>query len=429
MAAPVKYSVPIIAHFGGEDLCFWDSITMVANYKKLRQMTRSPFRLAPEPWESLLDAETQRRITLRGQGIFHTGESARDVMKVANERGFQRQDIAITPAAVEKALADNGPFVYIGRLKTPGLMGQPRHHSLVVTGIEEVGNQYFIFYNDPRLKRPQREEFYGFLLKYMPFLLDPKNATKAVDSTIFHLEEESSSTYPPTQHALILKGAHVRPFNQHSSTVGPSGVHSILAPYAGQQAGGQAVTRSRPFDWRSNAIPPKVLQRVVQPDQPGQPGWGMELNRSPSFDWHDNAIPPAQMQLVFHREQPGQPGWGQEVIRSPSFDWNDNAIPPPELQRNFRADQPGQTGWGQEVTLSRPFDWRSNAIPPPVLQPVFQPDLPGQPGWGQELTLSRPFDWRGNAIPPASLQPVFQPDRPGQPGWGMEFGLTPPRKP
>jgi len=37
---------------------------------------------------------------------------------------------------------------------------------------------------------------------------------------------------------------------------------------------------SRPFNWKSNAIPPKDLQSTFRPGRSGQPGWGMEISRS-----------------------------------------------------------------------------------------------------------------------------------------------------
>jgi hypothetical protein len=43
------------------------------------------------------------------------------------------------------------------------------------------------------------------------------------------------------------------------------------------------MNRSRPFDWRSNRIPPPELQGTFRPDRPGQPGWGLEVTRSRPF--------------------------------------------------------------------------------------------------------------------------------------------------
>jgi hypothetical protein len=258
----IKYSVPIIAHTGGENLCAWDALSMVAQYKELREMVRNPFRETTNPWYSLLDPHIRRRI--RERGIFLTGETVETVHGVAQSSGFQRQFIAATPEEFERSLIDNGPFVYIGREQTRGLQGEFRNHALVVTGMENQRGQYYISYNDPISKRPQNKEFYGFLLEFMPFL---RQSGQKGGTTIFHLNEGlSQTTLPPG-----------RP---------------------GQPGGGQEVTRSRPYDWRSNTIPPPHLQNTFRPDRPGEIGWGQEVTRSrPSTP------------------QPGSLGWMAQGLR------------------------------------------------------------------------------------------------------------------
>ena len=99
---------------------------------------------------------------------------------------------------------------------------------------------------------------------------------------------------------------------------------------------GAVAPRIRPFNWNSNAIPPRSLQTMFRPDRPGQPGWGMEVTRSP---------------------RPGSLAWmgqglGAVAPRIRPFNWNSNAIPPRSLQTMFRPDRPGQPGWGMEVTRS-----------------------------------------------------------------------------
>ncbi len=42
----------------------------------------------------------------------------------------------------------------------------------------------------------------------------------------------------------------------------------------------QSKSTSQPFNWNSNAIPPKSLQSTYRPSRPGQPGWGQEVSRS-----------------------------------------------------------------------------------------------------------------------------------------------------
>ncbi len=191
----------------------------------------------------------------------------------------------------------------------------------------------------------------------------------------------------------------------------------------------RSTRRSRPFDWRSDAIPPRRLQRTVRPDRPGQPGWGMVITRSKPFDWRSNAIPPAHLQGTVRPDRPGQPGWGMVITRSKPYDWRSNAIPPAHLQDTFRPDRPGQPGWGMTITRSKPFDWGSNAIPSGRLQHTFRPDRPGQPGWGMAITRSQPFDWGSNAIPPKRLQNTVRLDRPGQAGWGMIITRSRPNMP
>lgn len=64
---------------------------------------------------------------------------------------------------------------------------------------------------------------------------------------------------------------HPRP---HKPSVPPAFKHVPSMPTSGVGAG------SQPFNWNSNAIPPKNLQNAFKPSQPGQPGWGMEVSRS-----------------------------------------------------------------------------------------------------------------------------------------------------
>lgn len=67
---------------------------------------------------------------------------------------------------------------------------------------------------------------------------------------------------------------HVSPLRLHKPSVPPPFKHVPSKPTSGIGAG------SRPFNWKSNAIPPKPLQNTFRPDRTGQPGWGLEVNRS-----------------------------------------------------------------------------------------------------------------------------------------------------
>ena len=64
------------------------------------------------------------------------------------------------------------------------------------------------------------------------------------------------------------------PFPEHKPNVPPPYKHVTSKPASGVGTG------SRPFNWKSNAIPPKHLQSTFMPDRPGQPGWGLEVRRS-----------------------------------------------------------------------------------------------------------------------------------------------------
>ena len=67
---------------------------------------------------------------------------------------------------------------------------------------------------------------------------------------------------------------HIPLLRKHKPKVPPS-----FKPTANKQTAGTGIT-SRPFNWNSNAIPPKLSQKIFRPDRPGQPGWGLEINRS-----------------------------------------------------------------------------------------------------------------------------------------------------
>jgi hypothetical protein len=158
---------------------------MVAQHKKLSEMVKSPFGGVKRPWDRLVSSDTQSLITQRGQGIFHTGEHIGTVRQAVRKFGFQEEFIPVTPQEFQRALQDHGPFVYIGRERTRNLLGQPQNHSLAITGMERQGNQFYISYNNPRSKQPKREEFYGFLTKYMPFLTRPGRSN---ESMILHIK-------------------------------------------------------------------------------------------------------------------------------------------------------------------------------------------------------------------------------------------------
>jgi len=103
---------------------------------------------------------------------------------------------------------------------------------------------------------------------------------------------------------------YVPPLRPHKPSVPPAFKHVSSMPTSGIGAG------SQPFNWNSNAIPPKPLQNTFRPDRPGQPGWGQGVQRSRSFNWKSNAIPPKHLQSTFRPDRPGQLGWGLEVSRS-----------------------------------------------------------------------------------------------------------------
>jgi len=66
---------------------------------------------------------------------------------------------------------------------------------------------------------------------------------------------------------------YVPPLRPHKPSVPPPYKHVTSKPTSVR-------TGSRPFNWKSNAIPPKHLQSTFMPDRPGQPGWGLEVRRS-----------------------------------------------------------------------------------------------------------------------------------------------------
>jgi hypothetical protein len=71
--------------------------------------------------------------------------------------------------------------------------------------------------------------------------------------------------------------AHTPKFTPRSAVMSPQDWQSLQKKLG---IGPSARIPSRPFNWRSTAVPPQHLQTKFHPERPGQAGWGMEVHRS-----------------------------------------------------------------------------------------------------------------------------------------------------
>ena len=141
----IKYSVLTIAHPNGEDLCFWDTLSMVAQVqgfppdakKSLPSLHVGDSGSTRTSLGNLLRPETQRKINKIGRDLFFTGKAATSVDRAITEGDFKDAYIPTTPDGFEKALGDYGPFVYYGQEKETNILGRHFNHTLVITGIEK----------------------------------------------------------------------------------------------------------------------------------------------------------------------------------------------------------------------------------------------------------------------------------------------------